>query len=83
MARLLHIIASPREDASRTLNLSQSFVTALQEKHPEWIIDELNLAEEEIPPLTMRRVDGKYVLLSGKDLYGDLSVVSFPFESRG
>ena len=36
------------------------------------MIDELNLAQEKIPDLSMKRVDGKYVLLQGKDLFGGL-----------
>jgi len=32
----------------------------------------LNLFKAELPSLTVEQVDGKYALLSGKDLYGDL-----------
>ena len=72
MGKLLHIIASPREEESRTLQVSEVFLKTFKEKHPEWMIDELNLAKEEIPALSMKRVDGKYVLLEGKDLFGEL-----------
>ncbi len=72
MGRLLHIIASPREEQSRTLQVSEAFLKPFKDKHPEWLIDELNLAKEALPDLSMKRVDGKYVLLQGKDLFGDL-----------
>lgn len=72
MKKLLHIIASPREDASRTLAVTKGFLEVFQAKHPEFVIDELNLVKEPLPDLTMKRVDGKYVLLGGKDLFGEL-----------
>ncbi len=72
MKRLLHIIASPREEESRTLQVSGVFLDAFIQTHPEWIIDELDLAKEELPSMTAKQVGGKYLLLSGKDLYGRL-----------
>jgi FMN-dependent NADH-azoreductase len=72
MGRLLHIVASPREEESRTLQISDVFLKSFQEKHPDWVIDELNLAKEEIPELSMKRVDGKYTLLQGEDLFGEM-----------
>lgn len=72
MNKLLHIIATPRQDESRTLKVSNVFLTAFQEMHPEWVVDELNLYNEELPELSVKRVDGKYILLSGKDLFGEL-----------
>ena len=72
MKKLLHIIATPRGEDSRTLSVSEAFQEAFQETHPHWVIEELNLTKEELPSLNTRRVDGKYLLLSGKDLYGEL-----------
>ncbi len=72
MKRLLHIVASPREDKSRTLQISKVFLDTFLKTHPNWIIDELNLAKESLPQLTMKSVSGKYVLLSGKELFGSL-----------
>lgn len=72
MTKILHIIASPREEKSRTLSVSRVFMKRIQERHPDWVVDELDLMKEEIPGLSMKSVDGKYVLLSGKDLFGDL-----------
>jgi len=72
MKKLLHLIASPREEQSRTLQVSEAFLEHFKQKRPDWVIDELNLSKETLPQLSMKRVDGKYVLLGGKDLYGDL-----------
>jgi FMN-dependent NADH-azoreductase len=72
MKRLLHIIASPREEESRTLQVSEVFLEAFREKHGDWVIDELNLPKEDLPSLSMQSVSGKYVLLEGKDIYGRL-----------
>ncbi len=72
MKKLLHIIATPRGEESHTLKVTDAFLETFKEKHADWVIDELDLSKEELPSLTVKRVDGKYVLLSGKDLYGDM-----------
>jgi len=72
MKKLLHIIATPRADESRTLQVSEAFLGAFKDSHADWVIEELDLSKEELPSLTAKRVDGKYVLLEGKDLFGEL-----------
>lgn len=72
MKRILHIIATPREEESRTLQVSQCFLDAFVKKHPDWVIDELDLFKETLPSLTQQSVSGKYVLLGGKELFGSL-----------
>jgi FMN-dependent NADH-azoreductase len=72
MKKLLHIIATPRGDDSRTLQISRAFIVAFKQSHPSWVVEELDLTKEKLPALTLKRVDGKYVLLGGKELYGDL-----------
>ncbi|HCD38759.1 MAG TPA: ACP phosphodiesterase [Candidatus Omnitrophica bacterium] len=68
MKKLLHIIATPRGDDSRTLKVSQAFLEALSKKNPDCKIDELNVATDTLPSLTLKMIDGKYVLLGGKEL---------------
>lgn len=70
--KLLHIIATPRGSDSRTLKISQAFLQEFKKLHTDCKIDELDLYGEILPPLTARRVDGKYVLLGGKELSGEL-----------
>lgn len=73
MRRLLHIVASPREDESRTLQVSTAFLEAFQKTHTDdWVIDECNLTQENLPLLSQKSVSGKYVLLGGEDLFGSL-----------
>jgi FMN-dependent NADH-azoreductase len=72
MEKLLHIIATPRGEESRTLQVTETFLEVFKDKHPDWVVEELNLSKEELPSLTIKRVDGKYVLLGGKELYGEL-----------
>lgn len=71
MRRLLHIIATPRGDESRTLRVTRSFLDRFRERYPDCVIDELNLFKTKLPELTVKRVDGKYTLLGGKDLSED------------
>ncbi len=68
MKKLLHIIATPRGDESRTLKVSKAFIEAFKDVHEDWEIEELDLTKETMPDLTLKRVDGKYVLLSGQEL---------------
>ncbi|MDD5634651.1 MAG: NAD(P)H-dependent oxidoreductase, partial [Candidatus Omnitrophica bacterium] len=70
MKKLLHIVATPRGEESRTLKVSTAFLTAFKSKYPDWEIEELDLFKEKLPRLTIERVDGKYVLLQGRDLSG-------------
>jgi FMN-dependent NADH-azoreductase len=72
MKKLLHIIASPRGDESRTLRVSETFLDAFGETHPDWVVEPLDLSKEDLPSLTVKRVDGKYVLLEGRELHGVL-----------
>jgi FMN-dependent NADH-azoreductase len=73
--KLIHIIATPREDLSRTLQVSEVFLDAFKKSHPDWVIDELDLFRENLPPLSIKSVTGKYVLLEGKDLFGSLKEI--------
>jgi len=72
MKRLLHVVASPRDEESRTLRLAEAFFAGFEPAHPDWVIDTLDLFREELPPLAMKRMDGRYVLLSGKGIHGRL-----------
>lgn len=72
MKKLLHIIATPRGDDSRTLKVSKAFLEAFRKKNPGCPVDELNVTTEIIPSLTVKVVEGKYALLGGRDLTGKL-----------
>ena len=72
MRKLLHIIATPRGEESRTLKVTRAFLDAFKNKHPACRIDEFNVCTERLPELTLKRLDGKYTLLGGKELSADL-----------
>ncbi|MFH1837474.1 MAG: NAD(P)H-dependent oxidoreductase [Candidatus Omnitrophota bacterium] len=72
MKKLLHIIATPRGEESRTLKVSKSFLTAFKEKYPDAEIEELDLFKDPLPEIALKEVTGKYVLLSGGKLEGEL-----------
>ncbi|MDD5428178.1 MAG: NAD(P)H-dependent oxidoreductase [Candidatus Omnitrophica bacterium] len=72
MKKLLHIIASPRGEDSRTLKVSRVFLDNFRKRYPACNIEELKLFEEKLQPLTVKIVSGKYVLLGGGDLAGEL-----------
>lgn len=82
MKKLLHIIASPRGEKSRSLKVAGAFLEGFREAHPEWLVDELNVFDETLPHLTARQVDGKYVLLGGKELYGELREIWEEIETQ-
>jgi len=61
MKKLLHVVSSPRGEKSRTLKVAHAFLERFKERHPDWLIDEINLFEEELPAMSARQVDGKYI----------------------
>lgn len=72
MKKLLHIIATPRAGESRTLKVSQAFLEDFVKKYPACKVEEINVATKDLPELTVKRLDGKYTLLGGKDLTDEL-----------
>jgi FMN-dependent NADH-azoreductase len=80
MKKLLHIIATPRGDDSRTLKVSREFLEAFSKKNPECKIDELNVAAVNLPSLTLKMIYGKYVLLGGQELTEKLKEAWNPIE---
>ncbi len=68
MKTLLHIIASPRGEVSNTLKISREVLNRFRELHPDGKVDTLDLFAEDLPPITLKATDGKYRLLSGKEL---------------
>lgn len=80
MKKLLHIIATPRGEDSRTLKVSREFLEAFSQKNPECKVDELNVATLNLPSLTLKMIYGKYVLLSGQELTEKLKEAWNPIE---
>jgi len=72
MKKLLHIVGTCRGKESRTLKVADAFIKTFKDSHQDWMVDELNLFDQKLPELTTKRLDGKYVLLGGKDLPEEL-----------
>lgn len=66
--KLLHIIASPRGEKSRTLNISTVFLKALKVKYPNSSFEDLDLFNVELPEISEDSVDAKYALMKGGTL---------------
>ncbi|WNJ20538.1 NAD(P)H-dependent oxidoreductase [Pontibacter sp. G13] len=62
--KVLHIIASPRGQASRTRQIGQSFLDALKDQHPQAEISELDLFETDLPEVLGGAVDAKYAFMA-------------------
>ncbi|HOY67580.1 MAG TPA: NAD(P)H-dependent oxidoreductase [Candidatus Ozemobacteraceae bacterium] len=82
MNRLLHIIASPRGEASRTLALSRVFLEKYARSCPHGIVDELDLYREALPELAGEGVGGKYLLMAGRSIPPEMKPVWKSIESH-
>jgi len=80
MKRLLHVIATPRVEESRTLKISTAFLEVFSKKYPDCYIDALNVTSESLPPLTVKVISGKYALLSTGELTEKLEEVWNPIK---
>lgn len=72
MKKLLHIIATPRIEESRTLQVSDEFLRGFRKKYPGCEVDTINVSTQDLPLLTVKMISGKYVLLGGGELLPDL-----------
>lgn len=52
MKKLLHVVASPRGEKSRSIKVAKAFLERFREVHPEWLVDEINVFDETLPHLT-------------------------------
>lgn len=82
MKKLLHIVATPRGEESRTLKVSRDFLQVFTGKNPDCKIDELNVATADLPSLSLKMISGKYVLLGGKELSDRLKEAWSPIERQ-
>lgn len=68
MNRVLYIKSSPRGAASRTLSISGVLIDKIKASYPEAVIDEVDLFTEKLPELHVDTVNGKYILMGGRDI---------------
>jgi FMN-dependent NADH-azoreductase len=67
MARLLHIIASPRVDRSYSRRAADAFFEAYQAAHPDDEVDTLDLWADPLPEFDNTAANGKYRILRGEE----------------
>ncbi len=66
MSRLLYIQASPRGQRSHSVAVTDAFIEAYEQKHPDDEIDILNVFDASIPNFDRLAVQAKYTILHGK-----------------
>lgn len=65
MTKLLYIKASPRQAASRSIAVADSYLAALRAKTPGLIVDEIELWEAGLPEFDGNRANAKLTVFGG------------------
>ncbi|PDT80258.1 NAD(P)H-dependent oxidoreductase [Sinorhizobium sp. BJ1] len=65
MTSLLYVECSPRKQRSASIEVSQSFLDAYQEKHPGSTVQQMNLWNTDLPEFDEEAMAAKYTGLSG------------------
>ncbi len=63
--KLLHIIATPREQQSNTLKISSIFLESLRAKYPDLTTDVISLFNQDLPSVAGDNIESKYTLTIG------------------
>ncbi len=66
MSKLLYIQASPRGQRSHSVSVTDAFIEAYEQKHPDDEVDILNVFDGTIPNFDGLAVQAKYTILHGK-----------------
>jgi FMN-dependent NADH-azoreductase len=66
MSKLLYIQASPRGQRSHSVAVTDAFIEAYEQKHPDDEIEILNVFDASIPNFDGLAVQAKYTILHGK-----------------
>ncbi len=67
LPNLLHVEASPRGQRSASLQVAHAFQDAWQVRHPEAVVDVLNVWTTELPDFDGDAIDAKYAGLEGRE----------------
>lgn len=65
MSRLLHVVGSPRGAASVSCQMSEAFLSAWRESHPDGEVDTLDLWAAPLPPFAGQAVSAKLKTMIG------------------
>lgn len=68
MAKLLHVIASPRGRESRSLRVSEALLKRFRAEFPGGMVDTLDLFKDDVPPFKGDAAAGRYAVSAGRHL---------------
>ncbi len=71
MAKLLHIVGSPRGDRSASLTVAKDFIKAYKAKNPGDEIETLDLWMAELPEFDGATINAKYAVMHGETFTPD------------
>ena len=66
--RVLHIVATPRSDASNTLQVSEAFLDAVEASRQDAEIETIDLYRHDLPAIAGQNIENKYLLMGGASL---------------
>jgi FMN-dependent NADH-azoreductase len=66
--KLLHIIASPRNDSSNTLRVASALLDTLAESVPDLTVDTIDLFVADLPAVAGDNIEAKYTLMVGQPI---------------
>lgn len=66
--KLLHIIATPREDESNTLRVATAFLASLQARYADMRIETINLFARDLPAVAGDNMETKYSLMASRPI---------------
>lgn len=65
MTKLLYLKASPRDSASRSVAVAESYLAALKAKHPGLVVDTIDLWQEKLPDFDGNSANAKLATITG------------------
>jgi FMN-dependent NADH-azoreductase len=66
--KLLHIVATPRDQHSNTLRVSSAFLERLHTLYPDLQVSITNLFDEDLPKVSGENIESKYTLMMGQPI---------------
>ena len=66
--KLLHVIATPREQDSNTLRVANAFLESLHTKYSDMRVDTINLFTGDLPAVAGDNIETKYTLMTSQPI---------------
>lgn len=66
--KLLHVIATPRQAESRSLQVADAFLSALRARTPDLDIEDIDLFHQDLPAVAGTNIETKYDLMVGRPI---------------